>query len=220
MSAQHSISAARKRISPVGIAVALTAALAAAACAPATGQSSNDGAGAVPAAVAPSGVSAVESCAAEQRWGTDPRAGSTAMTAAPLYLVRAGQHTCYDRVVFDLNGPEAVGYAARYVPAVTVDGSGVAVPVKGRAALEVVVRGPVQGTDDQGHQAWVSLPAVGQDLVAPEKLVDWVSLQQVAFAGSFEGQTTVAVGVREQRPFRVWISSDAHYQHVVLDIAH
>jgi len=114
MSAQHSISAARKRTPPVGIAVALTAALAAAACAPATGQSSNDGAGggagAAPAAVAASEVSAVESCAAEQRWGTDPRAGSTAMTAAPR--------------------------------------------------------------------------------------------------------------VRERRPFRVWISSDAHYQHVVLDIAH
>ena len=142
------------------------------------------------------------------------------MTAAPLYLVRAGQHTCYDRVVFDLNGPEAVGYTAKYVPVVTVDGSGAAVPVKGRAALEVVVRGPVQGSDDQGHQPWVSPPAVGQDLVAPTTLDDWASLQEVAFAGSFEGQTTVAVGVREQRPFRVWISSDAHYRHVVLDIAH
>jgi hypothetical protein len=41
----------------------------------------------------------------------------------------------------------------------------------------------------------------------------------VAFAGSFEGQTTVAVGVRERRPFRVWISGERHYRHVVLDIA-
>ena len=106
------------------------------------------------------------------------------------------------------------------MPVVTVDGSGAPVPVKGGAALEVVVRGPVQGTDNQGHQPWVSPPTLGQDLVAPAKLADWASLQQVAFAGSFEGQTTVAVGLRERRPFRVWISSEPHYRRVVLDIAH
>jgi hypothetical protein len=40
----------------------------------------------------------------------------------------------------------------------------------------------------------------------------------VAFAGSFEGQTTLAVGVRDTRPFRIWVSSDQGYQHVILDI--
>jgi hypothetical protein len=170
--------------------------------------------------VTPRPASTAGSCAAEHRWGTAPRAGSTAMTPAALYRVRAGRHSCYDRVVFDLNGGEAVGYTARYVPVVTADGSGEPVSVDGRAVLEVVVRAPVRGTDSQGHQPSVGPPAVGEDLVAPAKLAGWASLTEVAFAGSFEGQTTLAVGVRERRPFRVWISGEQHYRHVVLDIAH
>jgi hypothetical protein len=142
------------------------------------------------------------------------------MTSAALYRVRAGRHRCYDRVVFDLNGSEAVGYTAKYVPVVRADGSGAPVPINGGAVLEVVVRGPVQGSDNQGHQPWASPPALGQDLVAPATLAGWASLTRVAFAGSFEGQTTVAVGLRESRPFRVWVSGERHYRHVVLDIAH
>jgi hypothetical protein len=142
------------------------------------------------------------------------------MTSAALYLVRAGQHGCYDRVVFDLNGPEAVGYSVRYVPVVTADGSGAPVPVDGRAALEVVVRAPIRGTDNQGHQPQVKAPAIGEDLVPREQVGGFASVTEVAFAGSFEGQTTAAVGVREKRPFRVWISREPGYRHVVLDIAH
>jgi hypothetical protein len=159
-------------------------------------------------------------CAAELSWGTAPRDGGTAMTTAPLYLAHAGQHECYDRVVFDLNGPEAVGYTARYVPLVSTDGSGAPMPVEGRAALEVTVRGPIYGTDNQGHQPWRQPPAVGEDLIAPANLAGWASLAEVKFAGSFEGQTTFAVGVRDTRPFRIWINSEQDYQHVVVDIAH
>jgi hypothetical protein len=236
MWAQHRITTAVRRTSPASIAVAVAAALAATACAgaaPAAASRSEattpsaTGRGPTPAANPASGVSVtprpastVGPCAAELRWGTGPRAGSTAMTPSALYLVRAGQHGCYDRVVFDISGPQAVGYTARYVPVVTADGSGAPVPVRGRAALELVVRAPIQGTDNQGHQPWVRPPAVGQDMVGRAKLVGWASLTQVAFAGSFEGQTTIAVGVRERCPFRVWISSGRHYRHVVLDLAH
>lgn len=173
----------------------------------------------VGAAKASSGISST-ACSTEQQWGTGPVVGSTAMTPSPLYLTRVGQHACYDRVVFDLNGPEAVGFAARYVPVVLADASGKPVPVAGRAALEVTVRAPILGTDNQGHQPWVTAPAIGESLVAPAKIAGWSSLRAVTFAGSFEGQTTVAVGVREQLPFRVFVSSDGSYQHVVLDFSH
>jgi hypothetical protein len=148
------------------------------------------------------------------------------MSQAALYLTRVGQHACYDRVVFDINGPqhnygrEAVGFVARYVPVVTADGSGEPVPVAGHAVLEVTIRAPIDGTDNQGHQPWRQAPRVGQSLVAPARIAGWSSLTAVTFAGSFEGQTTVAVGVRETRPFRVWVSSEQGYQHMVLDIAH
>ena len=60
-------------------------------------------------------------CAEDPSWGTGPRDGGTAMTPAPIYLARAGQHECYDRVVFDLNGPQDVGYTAKYVPVIRAD---------------------------------------------------------------------------------------------------
>lgn len=159
-------------------------------------------------------------CSTEQRWSTGPVVGSTVMTPSPLYLTRVGQHACYDRVVFDLNGPEAVGFTARYVPVVLADASGRPVSVAGRAALEVTVRAPIFGTDNQGHQPWVTAPAVGGSLVPPTQIAGWSSLRAVTFAGSFEAQTTVAVGVRERLPFRVFVSSDGSSQHVVLDISH
>jgi hypothetical protein len=155
-------------------------------------------------------------CPEVQSWGTGPQQGGSAMTTAPLYLVRAGRHECYDRVVLDLNGAEDVGYSAEYVPVVRADGSGRAVPVEGQAALQVVVRGPIWGTDTQGHQPWRQPPRVGADLVSA---TDWDALTGVKFAGTFEGQTTLAVGVREQRPFRVWVRSEPGYRHVVVDIA-
>ena len=159
-------------------------------------------------------------CAVERSWPTGPQHGGRAMTPAALYLVRAGQHKCYDRVVFDLNGPDDVSYTAKYVPVVKADASGWQVPVEGQAALEVVVRGPIYGTDNQGHQPWRRPPTFGDNFVAPAQVAGWASLAQVRFAGSNEGQTTFAIGVRETRPFRVWIRSEPYYRHVVIDIAH
>ncbi|MDP9219656.1 MAG: hypothetical protein M3P23_03855, partial [Actinomycetota bacterium] len=94
------------------------------------------------------------------------------------------------------------------------------VPVAGRAVLEVVVRSPIYGTDNQGHQPWRGAPAVGEHLVAPASISGWSSLAAVTFAGSFEGQITIAVGVQNRRPFRISVTSEPGYRHVVLDIAH
>jgi len=165
-------------------------------------------------------------CTAELGWGTSDKSGSAAMSQAALSLTRVGQHACYDRVVFDIIGPqhselpEAVGFVARYVPVVTADGSGESVPVAGHAVLEVTIRAPMYRTENDGHQPWRATPRVGQSLVAPAKIAGWSSLTAVTFAGSFEGQTTVAVGVRDMRPFRAWVIGEQGNRHVVLDIAH
>lgn len=159
-------------------------------------------------------------CRSEQRWGASPRTGSTAMSPSALYLTRVGRHACYDRVVFDINGPEAVGFAVRYVPVVMVDPTGTPVPVAGRAVLQVTMRARILGADNQGHQPWRPTPSVGQSLVAASGISGSTSLRAVTFAGSFEGQTNVAVGVREKLPFRVLVTSERGYRHVVLDIAH
>ena len=169
-------------------------------------------------AAAPAVAPAPASCAEQRTWTTVPDDGGFAMSPAALYLVRAGRHACYDRVVFDVNGPDPVGFIARYVPVVTSDARGDPVPVAGNAALEVVVRAPV--TDADGHQPLRPEPVVGDALVARQTLQGWDSLRAVTFAGSFEGQSTFAIGVREQRPFRMSVIGDQGYRRVILDIAH
>ena len=161
---------------------------------------------------------AQQRCSAQKHWTTGADEGGLAMSPSAFYLTRAGRHECFDRVVFDINGPEPVGFSARYVPVVRADGSGFAVPVAGRAALEVIVRAPI--VDDGGHQPGRPALSVGDALVSPRTLTGWKSLAAVSYAGSFEGQTTIAVGVHHKRPFRVWTLSRPGYQHVVLDIAH
>jgi hypothetical protein len=42
------------------------------------------------------------------------------------------------------------------------------------------------------------------------------TFRQVAWAGSFEGYTTVGLGVRARLPFRVFLTGN----HLVIDVAH
>lgn len=158
------------------------------------------------------------SCAATSGWSTEQR-GSGTMSRDALYLVRAGRHDCFDRIVFDVNGPADAGYAVRYVPVVTSDPKGDPLPVPGGAALEVVVRAPALGTDDSGHQPGRVLASIGDTLVTTP---GWPSLRAVRFAGSFEGLSTFAVGVRAKLPFRVFtqVGPVDQVRRVVVDIAH
>lgn len=162
-----------------------------------------------------------DTCAASSGWGTGGKEAAPYTTAA-LYLVRAGRHDCFDRVVLDINGPAEVGYVVRYVPVVTADGSGKPIPVAGEAALQVVVRAPAQGFDDSGHQPGRVLAETGDAFYTAGQLADWQSLREIRFAGSFEGQCTVAVGVSEKLPFRVFTQLDRTDQvrKLVIDIAH
>jgi hypothetical protein len=155
-------------------------------------------------------------CAEIATWGTSLKE-SAAYTGAELFGVRSGRHDCYDRVVFDVNGADMVGYHVRYVPSVHADGSGDPVPVSGDAALEVIVHAPDFGSASSGHQPWRDPWTVGETLLDPR---GWEALDAVTFAGSFEGQTTFAVGVDARVPFRVHTLPDDAVTHVVLDIAH
>jgi len=160
--------------------------------------------------------SPVPVCAEIATWGTSLKE-SAPYTGAEVYSVRSGQHDCYDRVVFDVNGADPVGYHVRYVDSVHADGSGEPVPVAGHAALEVIVHAPDFGSASSGHQPWRDPWKVGETLLDPH---GWQALDAVTFAGSFEGQTTFAVGVDARAPFRVHTLPDHAVTHVVLDIAH
>jgi hypothetical protein len=182
------------------------------------------GPAAAPAPIAATPAAAVAKtspCAWTRSWGTGAKQ-SPRYSVAPLYLIRVGQHPCYDRVVFDINSPDPVGYHVQYVKVVLEDGSGIPRPVAGGAALEVIVHAPAKGADNQGHQPGVNLAKPGQDFYTAAQLRKWRSLREIRYAGSFEGQTTIAVGVRARTPFRVFTLVDSRNQimRVVLDVAH
>jgi hypothetical protein len=160
-------------------------------------------------------------CAEIPNWSTGPKTAAPQSTDA-LYLVRTGKHDCYDRVVFDINGSADAGYSVRYVPVVTADGSGEPIPVPGTAALQVVVHAPAQGFDNAGHQPGVFLAKTGDYFYTESQLAGWSSLRAVRFAGSFEGQSTIAIGVSTTLPFQVSTQLDptSQIRRVVVDIAH
>lgn len=158
--------------------------------------------------VAPTPASAAPCCGIT--WGSLPKS-NTASTIQPLTNIRTGQHECYDRMVFDLTGTGATGYTVQYVPNVYADGSGQLITVNGGAKIQVVVNAPAynaSGVPTYGGKVNKLLPGVN--------LTGYKTFRDAKFAGSFEGQTTVGLGVRAKLPFRVLTSGN----HVIVDVAH
>ncbi|MGH9252562.1 MAG: AMIN-like domain-containing (lipo)protein [Acidimicrobiales bacterium] len=146
------------------------------------------------------------------RWGSLPEIHDE-MSSASLVNVRAGRHPCFDRLVLDLRG-RADGYRVEYVSTVRSDGSGQVVPLRGGAKLQVVALAPAY--DDSGNSTY--RPANQNELV---NVAGWSTFRQVASAGSFEGQTTMGLGVRARLPFRVFtLDGPGNGSRIVIDVAH
>jgi hypothetical protein len=142
------------------------------------------------------------------RWGSLPEVVSTG-SDGELFGVRAGRHPCFDRLVLDVDG-DVPGYFVRYVGEVTRDGSGDPVPLRGGARLQVIA----------------TVPAIPSDSIflANGELIDtagYRTFRHVAWAGSFEGQTTIGLGVRARLPFRVFLlDGPGTGSRLVIDVAH
>lgn len=143
------------------------------------------------------------------RWGSTPEDDRTG-SSAELTGVRAGRHPCFDRLVLDFDG-DVAGYFVRYVDQVRQDGSGHVVPLAGGARLEVIATAPAIPTD-------AFFTGRGTDVVDTS---GYRTFRQVAFAGSFEGQTTFGLGVRARLPFRVFLlDGPGDGSRMVVDVAH
>jgi hypothetical protein len=165
--------------------------------------------GVIPTVAASTSAQAAPYCGI--RWGSLAKSSST-MVAGPLTNVRAGRHTCYDRLVIDLKG-RAPGYSVRYVTTVRTEGQGAIVPLRGGAKLLIVVRAP----------AYTSTGAPSYRPANPRELVNltgYTTFRQAAWAGTFEGQTSIGLGVRARLPFRVFTIQDATTSRLVIDVAH
>ncbi|MFF1253670.1 hypothetical protein ACFVYC_14380 [Pseudarthrobacter sp. NPDC058329] len=146
------------------------------------------------------------------QWGSLAKAGPDFSTAS-VTNVRTGQHYCFDRMVIDLNGP-VKGYTVGYVSDITQDGSGAIIPVRGGARLQLTLKAPAY---DQNGNATYS-PRNRTEL---SNVSAYQTFRQAVYAGSFEGYTTVGVGVRARLPFRVLtLDGPGSGSRLVVDVAH
>ena len=134
-------------------------------------------------------------------WGTTAKT-DPAMGPAPITGVRAGRHACFDRLVVDVDGT-ATGYTASYVDTVTADGSGNPVTVPGAARIQLVIQHPE-----------TTPAAVGSQLA---NVAGFDTFRSVIAAGSFEGITTIGIGVRARLPMRVTVLQNPG--RFVIDVA-
>jgi hypothetical protein len=136
------------------------------------------------------------------RWGSLEKT-SAPLTAGRVYGVRAGRHACFDRLVLDMTG-RAPGFAVHYVFAVWNNWTGFEAPVAGGARLEVVA-----------HKGATTVPTM-------PSVAGFTTFRQVKWADSFEGHTTLALGVRARLPYRVFTLYDAstNRSRLVIDVAH
>jgi len=132
-------------------------------------------------------------------WGSLPKAHSATYDTDMVNDVRAGRHTCFDRLVVDLGGQDISfgSYDVRYVPVVRTDGAGEALPVRGDADLQIVLRAPAY--DGDGNATFA--PADRNEVV---DVSGYSTFRQLRWGGSYEGYTTMALGVRARLPFRVF----------------
>lgn len=144
-------------------------------------------------------------------WGSLSKSAG-GLTTAPITDVRAGRHDCYDRLVVDVRGA-AAGYAVAYVSAVHAQASGVVVPLRGGAFLQIDVQAPAY---ENGVPTYT--PANPRELV---DVAGYRTFRQAAWGGSFEGYTTVGLGVRARLPFRVLsLDGPGSATRLVIDVAH
>jgi hypothetical protein len=130
-----------------------------------------------------------------------------------LVNVRAGQHPCYDRLVLDVAKGATV--RVRYVTTVRTQGKGDVMALRGGSRLEIVALVPDYNVNT-GQSTFN--PASRQELV---NVCGYRTFRQVGYGGSFEGYTTVGLGVRARLPFRVFgLSGPGSNSRIVIDVAH
>lgn len=143
-------------------------------------------------------------------WGSTAKSRAVESTAQ-ITAVRTGRHACFDRMVVDLKY-KVKGYDVRYANVYT-EGEGSRVPLTG-TDLRIIVK--ARAYTDSGKATYA--PA-DWDHVA--NVTGYSTFRQVAYAGSFEGQSTFGLGVRARLPMRAMIlDGPGTGSRLVIDVAH
>lgn len=140
-------------------------------------------------------------------WGSTAKSGGS-LSAGSMIATRTGQQTCYDRLVFEFDGP-ANGYRVNYASEVyTQAGQPMRSRTAGGALLNVTL---LENANSYPHSTF--------DHVA--NVSGYKTLRDVVYGGTFEGYTTFAVGVRARLPMRVFVlAGPGSHTRIVIDVAH
>jgi hypothetical protein len=132
-------------------------------------------------------------------------APAAAQPAVPTLVgIRAAHHPTFDRIVFDFSGGLPATREAAYVPELIGDGSGLPVPIAGRAILQVRFE-PADAHDDAGNAT------------APDRIAFALpNILTTVRSGDFEAVTTYGIGLAQQQPFRLSTLTDP--DRVVIDV--
>lgn len=167
--------------------------------------------------VVPAGAGAAPSCGIT--WGSVAKS-APAMTGAPVTGVRPGRHDCFDRLVIDLAGKPAPGYDVRYVALpYRAEGTGAPLSVAGGAVLQITVRAPAYDANGRSTVPWGGTAVV----IRPDRFraADYKTFRDLAWGGTYEGQSSFGLGVRARLPFRVYtLDGPGAGSRLVVDVAH
>ncbi|HEX8183060.1 MAG TPA: hypothetical protein VF575_05680 [Candidatus Saccharimonadales bacterium] len=144
-------------------------------------------------------------------WGSQPKSVADKGAGEVLKNIKTGRHACFDRMVISVSAANKSGYNVRYVSNVRADGSGQLISLAGGAKLSIIAKSPAYtsgGSPTYAGRINRTLPGVN--------LTGYTTFKDAKYAGSFEGQTTIGLGVRSKLPFRVFSLDN----RIVIDVAH
>ena len=125
-----------------------------------------------------------------------------------LTAVRTGEHSGYDRVVFQFSGT-LPGYTAGRVRAVYSDPKGTPVPLAGQSYLRVVFHGTSAVCPKPLHQTYT-----GPTVLTPY----YPELLTVSAAGDFEGVLSFGIGLAARGSYHVFTLTSP--DRLMIDVSH
>lgn len=164
------------------------------------------------AAVAAPAAAPQAAAACPTGWGSLGKTNRSSTSGEYITNARTDRHDCYDRFAVDVPGASAdqLGYTVRYVDQLIQDPTGAPIPVSGGTILEVTVRAPAYDSAIPTYPGQAGRPLPGVNLTG------YRTFRDARFAGTFEGRSQFALGVRARLPFRVLQLEG----HLVVDVAH
>jgi hypothetical protein len=125
-----------------------------------------------------------------------------------LTAVRTGEHSGYDRVVFQFSG-RLPGYTVERVQAVYSDAKGTPVPLAGQSYLRVVFHGTSAVCPKPLHRTYT-----GPTVLTPY----YPELLTVSAAGDFEGVLSFGIGLAAQSGYHAFTLTGPG--RLVIDVSH